>query len=112
MAENPETRLTNFEAPDSKWASKAAAITRQRGRFAIRDYIQTLDPKEDCQEIAYLFTCYEFPWDVTRSLELALFRVFGVAKGTPLLVQTGEFLQRTQKRYDDTVLILSEILER
>lgn len=48
---------------------------------------------------------------MTRPLEFALFRVFGIAKGTPLLVQTGEFVQRTQKRYDDTVLILSEILE-
>lgn len=28
-----------------------------------------------------------------------------------MLAQTGEFVQRTQKRYDDTVLILSEILE-
>ncbi len=82
-----------------------------RDRYAIRDYIRTLDPERDCQEIGYLDTCYEFPWDTTRSLEFALFRTFGVAKGSPLLVNTGEFLKRTQKRYDDTVLILSEILE-
>lgn len=106
-----DTHQLNRTAPPSPWQSKAAAIPHRGHRFAIRDYIQTLDPQRDCQEIAYLFTCYEFPWDVTRSLEFALFRVFGVAKGTPLLVQTGEFLQRTQKRYDDTVLILSEILE-
>lgn len=86
-------------------------IRRPRSRFARRDYILTLDPERDCQEIGYLLACYEFPWDTTRSLELALLRVFGVAKGTPLLVQTGEFLRRTQKRYDDTVLILSEIIE-
>jgi hypothetical protein len=82
-----------------------------RDRYAIRDFIATLDPERDCQEIGYLDACYEFPWDTTRSLEFALFRVFGVAKGTPTLVNTGEFIQRTQKRYDDTVLILSEILE-
>ncbi len=82
-----------------------------KSRYAIRDYIRTLDPVRDHQEIAYLGSCYEFPWDTTRSLEFALFRVFGVAKGTKLLVSTGEFMQRTQKRYDDTVLILSEILE-
>lgn len=109
--ENPEAQLTNFEAPPPRWQAKAATIPNRGRRFAIRDYIQTLDPQRDCQEISYLFTGYEFPWDVTRSLEFALFRVFGVAKGTPLLVQTGEFVQRTQKRYDDTVLILSEILE-
>lgn len=106
-----ETQQTNLAAPPSQWQPKAAVIPNRGRRFAIRDYIQNLDPQRDCQEIAYLFTCYEFPWDVTRSLEFALFRVFGVAKGSPLLVQTGEFLQRTQKRYDDTVLILSEILE-
>ncbi len=101
----------NFNAPSAPWEIKAAAAIRSRDRYAIRDYILTLDPERDCQEISYLFTSYEFPWDVTRSLEFALFRVFGIAKGTPLLVQTGEFVQRTQKRYDDTVLILSEILE-
>lgn len=83
-----------------------------RSRYAIRDYIEAkLDPAKDHEEIAFLLSCYEFPWDTRRSLELAMLRVFGVAKGSPLLVQTGEFLQRTQKRYDDTVLILSEILE-
>ena len=104
-----ETPGDERKAPLSQWEAQAATIPHRR--FAIRDYINTLDPQRDCQEISYLFTAYEFPWDVTRSLELALFRVFGVAKGTPLLVQTGEFVQRTQKRYDDTVLILSEILE-
>ncbi len=86
-------------------------VPLSRDRHAIRDYIRTLDPERDCQEIGYLDACYEFPWDTTRSLEFALFRTFGVAKGSPLLVNTGEFIKRTQKRYDDTVLILSEILE-
>ncbi|TNE61391.1 MAG: DUF2236 domain-containing protein [Bacteroidetes bacterium] len=93
------------------WEARVNSIPNRHRRFGIRDYIQTLDPEQDCQEISYLFTCYEFPWDVTRSLELALFRVFGITNSTRLLVKTGEFLERTQKRYDDTVLILSEILE-
>jgi hypothetical protein len=109
--ENNDALVLNFDAPMPAWEQKAAAAIRSRRRFAIRDYIATLDPQRDCQEIAYLLTSYEFPWDTTRSLEFALFRVFGVAKGTPLLAQTGEFVQRTQKRYDDTVLILSEMLE-
>lgn len=73
--------------------------------------IRRLDPVADHQRIAFLTSLHEFPWDTTRSLELALFRAFAVAKGTPLLAGTGEFTQRTQKRYDDTVLILAEILE-
>ncbi len=110
MAPN-EATLKNTEAPRALWESVAADAIRAHHRMAIRDYITTLDPERDCQQIAYLASCYEFPWDTTRALEFALFRVFGVAKGSPLLVQTGEFVQRTQKRYDDTVLILSEILE-
>jgi hypothetical protein len=81
------------------------------GHQAILDEIRSLDPKTDHQRIAYLTSLHEFPWDTTRSLELALFRAFAVAKGTPLLAGTGEFTDRTQKRYDDTVLLLAEILE-
>jgi len=103
--------LKNTAAPPAQWETVAASAIRDRNRMAIRDYISTLDAEHDCQQISYLASCYEFPWDTTRALEFALFRVFGVAKGSPLLVQTGEFVQRTQKRYDDTVLILSEILE-
>ena len=80
-------------------------------RDAILREIKGLDPVADHQRIAFLTSLHEFPWDTTRSLELALFRAFAVAKGTGLLAGTGEFTTRTQKRYDDTVLILAEILE-
>ncbi len=89
----------------------AVPVPQSRDRFAIRDLVRQMNPVTQHQEIGYLSACYDFPWDTTRSLEFALFRTFGVAKGTPLLVRTGEFTQRTQKRYDDTVLILAEILE-
>jgi len=78
---------------------------------AILQEIRRLDPVTDHQRIAFLTSLQEFPWDTTRSLELALFRAFAVAKGTGLLAGTGEFTKRTQKRYDDTVLLLAEILE-
>ncbi len=87
------------------------AAPQIRSRHSVRDYILTLDPSADHQQICFLSTCYDFPWDYTRALEFALFRTFGVAKGTPLLEATGEFVQRTRKRYDDTVLILGELLE-
>lgn len=58
-----------------------------------------------------LIACYEFPWDFTRSLELALFRTFCVPRISRLLDQTGEFRQRSQKRYDDTDIIVSEMIE-
>jgi hypothetical protein len=73
--------------------------------------ILRLDPVADHQRIVYLDTCYEFPFDTTRSLEFALFRTFAVPSVGGLLDQTGEFGARAQKRYDDTDLILSTLVE-
>ena len=80
-------------------------------RYTILNEILQLDPVKDHLRIAFLDSYHEFPFDTVRSLELALFRTFALAKGTPLLEGTGEFTQHPQKRYDDTVLILAEILE-
>jgi hypothetical protein len=73
--------------------------------------IRGLDPVADHSQIVYLDTCFEFPWDTTRSLELALFRTFAVPSIAELLDRTGEFGRAAQKRYDDTDLILSTIVE-
>lgn len=80
-------------------------------RFAILDAIQRLDPEKDHQRIVFLSTCFEFPFDTTRSLEFALFRTFAVPSISELLARTGEFPFRAQKRYDDTDLIVSELME-
>ena len=73
--------------------------------------ILQLDPERDHLQIVYLDTFHEFPFDTTRSLEFALFRTFAVPSVAALLAQTGEFTARPQKRYDDTDLILSELIE-
>jgi hypothetical protein len=73
--------------------------------------LRGLDPVADHSRIVYLDTCFEFPWDTTRSLELALFRTFAVPSIAELLDRTGEFGRAAQKRYDDTDLILSTIVE-
>jgi hypothetical protein len=73
--------------------------------------IRRLDPKRDCQRIVYLDACFEFPWDTTRSLELALFRTFAVPSIGGRLDSTGEFPLRAQKRYDDTDLLISSFCE-
>jgi hypothetical protein len=73
--------------------------------------INSLNPETDAWEILKLSAMYEFPWDYARSLELALFRTFAVPSISKILHQTKEFGKRPQKRYDDTDLILSEILE-
>jgi hypothetical protein len=73
--------------------------------------IRGLDPVADHRRIVYLDVCFEFPWDTTRALELALFRTFAVPSIAALLDSTGEFARAAQKRYDDTDLILSTIVE-
>jgi hypothetical protein len=69
------------------------------------------DPRRDCQQIARTLGTRAFPWDTTRSLELALFRTFASPRIGGLLHRTGEFEARAQKRYDETDLIVSEIVE-
>ena len=71
----------------------------------------TLPSPERCQAIAHRLACYDFPWDVTRSLELALFRTFASPKIAGVLHATGEFERRAQRRYDDTDLIVATIVE-
>ncbi|MBE2257734.1 MAG: DUF2236 domain-containing protein [Candidatus Accumulibacter sp.] len=72
---------------------------------------QEPDPRRDCQTIARHLATVAFPWDTTRALELALFRTFAAARIAGLLHASGEFERRPQKRYDDTDLLVSEIIE-
>jgi hypothetical protein len=80
-------------------------------RFAIRRRIEALDPRRDFAEIYRLMGTHEFPWDMNQALSFALFRTYAVPSIGGLLARTGEFTERTQKRYDDTVLILDAVLE-
>ena len=73
--------------------------------------IESLDPGRDHQRIVFLSCRVDFPWDTTRALEFALFRTFGVPAVSALLHKTQEFELRAQRRYDDTDIIVSEIME-
>jgi hypothetical protein len=77
---------------------------------ALRE-ILGLDPERDHLRIVFLSSCVEFPFDTARALEFALFRTFSSPSIAAILHSTGEFEQRAQKRYDDTDLLLSELLE-
>lgn len=81
------------------------------GRWSTLRLIGALDPETDFQRIYRLHAQQEFPWDVTRALELALYRTYAVPSIGNLLDFTGELRTRTQKRYDDTALLLAEVLE-
>jgi hypothetical protein len=81
------------------------------GRFDVLRRIEELEPARDFAEIYRLMGTHEFPWDLNQALSFALFRTYAVPSIGSLLARTGEFTQRPQKRYDDTVLILDAVLE-
>ncbi|MEV7499166.1 oxygenase MpaB family protein [Streptomyces sp. NPDC093018] len=80
-------------------------------RFERLERIRRLDPVADAPEIYRLSAVYEFPWDYTRALELALYRTYAVPSIGRLLARTAELTDRTQKRYDDTALLLDTVVE-
>lgn len=73
--------------------------------------IEALHPEKDAWEIVRLSIYYEFPWDFNRALELALYKTYAVPSIAKILENSWEFERNTQKRYDDTDLLLSEIIE-
>src|SRR5262245_836349 len=100
--------------PARTWlSSRRCSPSRDGGTVRRRDHwlnrIQELDPVDDHWEIYRISAGYEFPWDYQRSLELALFRTYCVPSISRLLSLTGEFRDRPQKRYDDTVLLMAEL---
>lgn len=65
-----------------------------------------LDPETRYVEIYRNLSTYEFPWDINQSLSFALFRTYAVPSIGKLLDETGAFTNDTQKRYDDTSILL------
>ncbi|EDX87789.1 hypothetical protein S7335_5499 [Synechococcus sp. PCC 7335] len=82
-----------------------------KDRYAIARKIEQLDAQKEAIAICHLLAGYEFPWDMTRALELALLRTFCVPSIAKLLDHTGEFRNHTQKRYDDTGIVVSELFK-
>lgn len=78
-------------------------------RHHILEQIKRLHPEKDNERIAFLSSAFDFPFDTQRAYELALVRTFCVPRSSRLLVATKELTERTQKRYDDTVLLISTI---
>jgi hypothetical protein len=79
-------------------------------KLSTLDRIQQLDPNTDDQEIVKLTFFQEFPWDGVKSLEFALFRTYAAPSVVALLDATGELRDRTQKRYDDTDLLIANFM--
>jgi hypothetical protein len=80
-------------------------------RYHWADRIARLDPERDHHEIYRILVTHEFPWDMTQSLSYALYRTYAVPSIGRLLSETGELTERTQRRYDDTALLLDAVVE-
>lgn len=80
-------------------------------RYARLRQVAALDPYRDRQRIHRITAGYEFPFDYQRSLELALFRTYCSPTISAVLSESGEFAHRPQKRYDDTAILMAEMVE-
>ena len=62
--------------------------------------INQLDPENGHQEIVSLLTNYEFPWDIEKALEFALFRTYAGPSISALLAETAlEFFKIDRSGY-------------
>lgn len=77
-------------------------------RYEIRDHIRTLDAERDRDEITWLVSRHEFPWDYTQGTNIAFLRDYGIPSISALLDTTGEFERHGVKRYDDSLLVAEE----
>jgi hypothetical protein len=81
-----------------------------KGRLDNLHRIQQLDPERDHLQIYQTMVRFEFPYDMKLGLNLAFDRGFAIPHVAKLLAETGELTQRTQRRIDDTGLLMYEIL--
>ncbi|MGW5522366.1 oxygenase MpaB family protein [Gordonia sp. NPDC003950] len=80
-------------------------------RYRLRNDLAATDPVGEPEAYARALGTLEYPWGITMALSFALFRTYAVPSIGDLLCDTGEFTDRTQKRYDDTVLLLDTPVE-
>ena len=113
---NPKSVRFETDQPACPFISAPPPVHRRPfGRAhaaSVRREIASLDAERDCQRIVHLLVVYEFPFDLVRATEMALFHTFGSRSVARLLDRTGEFAARGQKRYDDTKLLIGQFIER
>ncbi|MFE1287110.1 oxygenase MpaB family protein [Streptomyces sp. NPDC058751] len=80
------------------------------GRYSRLRRIQRMDPRQDFEQIYRWIVHYEFPRDYLHGTSIAFLRDYGVPRISRLLDRTQEFERAGQKRYDDTVLLMYEMV--
>lgn len=91
--------------------ARTAFQNRVADRYRLRGSLDKLDAASDANDIARDLGTLECPWGITQALSFALFRTYAVPSIGELLYDTQQFTDETQKRYDDTVLLLGEPIE-
>ncbi|MFF5217830.1 oxygenase MpaB family protein [Micromonospora sp. NPDC000442] len=81
-----------------------------RARYANLAHTRTLDPERDYLAIYQTMLRYEVPWDMKLGLNLAFNRSFSIPAIAAVHTATGELTERTQKRLDDTGLLMYEMV--
>ncbi|HEY9295208.1 MAG TPA: hypothetical protein VIQ31_02325, partial [Phormidium sp.] len=82
------------------------------GRYDNLKKIEQLDPVNDHSEIVKIMVSYEFPWDFQRSyIELAFVKAFASPRMAGLVAKRGYAQAHTQRRYDDTSILLFEMIK-
>lgn len=66
------------------------------------------DPETDWAEIFRWVAGHEFPWEIQRATELSFFRTYAVPEIAELLAETRALIDATEKRFDDTAIVLVE----
>ncbi|MEV0881374.1 oxygenase MpaB family protein [Micromonospora echinofusca] len=81
-----------------------------RGRYGNLTRTRAMDPEHDYLVIYQTMLRYEFPWDMKLGLNLAFNRSFSIPAIAAVHTTTGELTERTQKRIDDTGLLMYEMV--
>ena len=97
-----ERRGEKAAAPDSKQPFAASEYDLPAGQKS-PDLVRA-------ERTVWRLAHIHFPWDINKALEFALLKTFAVPSISGLLDRTGEFSSRPLKRYDDTALLIREVL--
>ncbi|MEV4813289.1 oxygenase MpaB family protein [Micromonospora avicenniae] len=81
-----------------------------RARYANLARIRALDPEHDYLVIYQTMLRSEFPWDMKLGLNLAFNRSFSLPSIAAVHTVTGELTEHTQKRIDDTGILMYEMV--
>lgn len=115
IIENILNNLINYKVYYTSIILLYILIIKQKRNKIIKKLNDLNEIKEltlkQSHEIVYNFMYYEFPFLGVKSLEYGLFKTYSIPSISVILVKTTEMEENMPKRYDDTDLILREIIE-